>query len=499
MPLILDTPPRSPLPNETDPREERRRLHHDADVVIVGGGIAGCAAAISLSNQGRSVILLERSLKEPDRIVGELLQPGGVAALEKLGIRDCLEEIDAVDVKGYDVIFYGQPVEIIYPREAGSVQTVNGPEAPSTSMWPNGRPEGKSFHHGRFVQKLRAAAMEAPGVTVVETTATGVIKDSYTQSVLGVECTTKGESDYYFGQLTIVADGYASKFRKEYVPFTPRARSKFWGLELHDCDLPMPLHGHVILSDGTPSLLYQIGTHETRVLIDIPENLPSASVQNGGVKGHLRNVVLPSLPKSVQPSFKDAIERGQLRSMPNSWLPPSKNRTPGLMILGDAMNMRHPLTGGGMTVAVNDAVLLGELLSPTRIPRLGDTRAVLAAMRTFHWKRKGLTSVINILAQALYSLFAADDAQLKALQTGCFRYFQFGGECIDGPAGLLAGIIRRPFVLFYHFFAVALYSMYLHIFSSMNPIMWPIRSITSLAIFWKACVVIFPYIWSEIR
>ena len=29
-------------------------------------------------------------------------------------------------------------------------------------------------------------------------------------------------------------------------------------------------------------------------------------------------------------------------------------------------------------------------------------------MRVFHWRRKGLTSVINILAQALYSLFAAD-------------------------------------------------------------------------------------------
>ena len=44
--------------------------------------------------------------------------------------------------------------------------------------------------------------------------------------------------------------------------------------------------------------------------------------------------------------------------MPNSWLPPSTNRTPGMVILGDAMNMRHPLTGGGMTVAFNDVVLL---------------------------------------------------------------------------------------------------------------------------------------------
>jgi squalene monooxygenase len=62
-------------------------VHHEADIVIVGAGIAGCAAAVAFGKQGRSVMLLEKSLKEPDRIVGELLQPGGVLALEKLGLR----------------------------------------------------------------------------------------------------------------------------------------------------------------------------------------------------------------------------------------------------------------------------------------------------------------------------------------------------------------------------------------------------------------------------
>ena len=73
-----------------DPKEERRRKHHEADVVIVGAGILGSAMATTLARQGRSVILLEKSLKQPDRIVGELLQPGGVRALEKLGLRGTL-------------------------------------------------------------------------------------------------------------------------------------------------------------------------------------------------------------------------------------------------------------------------------------------------------------------------------------------------------------------------------------------------------------------------
>jgi squalene monooxygenase len=70
-----------------DERDQRRHLHHESDVVIVGAGILGCALAVALGRQGRSVLLLEKSLKEPDRIVGELLQPGGVYALERLGLK----------------------------------------------------------------------------------------------------------------------------------------------------------------------------------------------------------------------------------------------------------------------------------------------------------------------------------------------------------------------------------------------------------------------------
>lgn len=84
---------------------------------------------------------------------------------------------------------------------------------------------------------------------------------------------------------------------------------------------PLPYHGHVILTDAPPILIYQIGTHETRILVDIPEGLPSASVKAGGVKNHMLNVALPNLPECVQPAFRRAVEAGKLRSMPNSFLP----------------------------------------------------------------------------------------------------------------------------------------------------------------------------------
>ena len=87
-----------------DVDEERRRLHHEADAVVVGAGIMGCAVAVALAKQGRSVILLEKSLKEPDRIVGELLQPGGVAALEKLGLQGWFGKDDQSTVLFADIV-----------------------------------------------------------------------------------------------------------------------------------------------------------------------------------------------------------------------------------------------------------------------------------------------------------------------------------------------------------------------------------------------------------
>jgi len=276
-------------------------------------------------------------------------------------------------------------------------------------------------------------------VTIIEATCNSVVANPITHQVLGVAFTRKGQdyTEHVFAPLTFVADGCFSKFRKSFIQKPVTVRSNFVGLLLKDAPLPAPNHGHVVLGKS-PVLLYQISKHDTRILVDIPGKLPSAGT--GALKRYLVETVLPELPTSLQPSFQTALESpDRLRSMPNSWLPPTMNTTQGIILLGDAMNMRHPLTGGGMTVALNDVLLITSLLHPSRITDFNATDRVLAEMRTFHWQRKSLSSVINVLAQALYSLFAANDEKLWALQEGCFRYFQLGGRCVDDPVGLLSG------------------------------------------------------------
>jgi squalene monooxygenase len=481
----------------------RREEYHEADIVVVGAGIFGCAAAYAFANQGRSVLLLERRMKEPDRIVGELLQPGGLAALRKLGLGDCVNGIDAIPCLGYNVIYNGEERVISYPalNEAGIVE----------HQWHGAgtegkREQGRGFHHGRFIMQLRRACLAHENITVVETDVDSTIRGETTDQILGVESRTPDpqtggkRKDYFFGDLTIIADGYASKFRKQVLKTVPVSRSKFYALELIDCVLPSPGYGHVVMGKTTPILLYQIGTHETRALFDVPLDLPEASAAAGGVRNYLKNHAVPSLPASVQASALRALEDGKIpRSMPNSWLPPARQVPNGAVVLGDAMNMRHPLTGGGMTVAFNDVVTLSELLHPSRVPSLQDNRAVQGAMEEMHWRRKSYTAIINVLAQALYSLFAANDPQLFSLRDGCFEYFRRG--MTDGPVGMLGGIIHRPVILAYHFFSVAFLAIWMSMCSTIgSPLgLWklPLALIDSVLILWKACDVFLPVIWRE--
>lgn len=147
------------------------------DVLVIGAGIAGSASAMAFARQGRQVLLVERSLQEPDRIVGELLQPGGVDALSDLGLAQCLEGIDAFAVKGYHLYWRGEITSFWFcPETAGRSQ----------------KPEGRSFHHGKFVNKLREAAMAQPNLTVLEATAVEILRDEGSGAVIGAICSRGG-------------------------------------------------------------------------------------------------------------------------------------------------------------------------------------------------------------------------------------------------------------------------------------------------------------------
>ncbi|XP_009624091.1 squalene epoxidase 3-like [Nicotiana tomentosiformis] len=413
----------------------------DADIIIVGAGVAGAALAHTLAKEGRKVLVLERDLTEPDRIVGELLQPGGYLKLIELGLEDCVEDIDAQRVVGYALFKDGKSTNVSYPLENFHSDVA-----------------GRSFHNGRFIQKMREKAATLPNVRLEQGTVTSLIEEN--GSVKGVQYKTKaGQELKAHAPLTVVCDGCFSNLRRSLCNPKVDIPSCFVGLvlELENDQLPYPNHGHVILADPSPILFYPISSTEIRCLVDVPgQKLPSLA--NGDMANYLKTMVAPQVPPELHDAFITAIDKGHIRTMPNRSMPAAPYPTPGALLLGDSFNMRHPLTGGGMTVALSDIAVLRNLLKP--LDNLNDADELCKYLESFYTLRKPVASTINTLAGALYKVFCASpDQARKEMREACFDYLSLGGTCSTGPVALLSGLNPSPLSLVLHFFAVAIYGV----------------------------------------
>jgi squalene monooxygenase len=459
---------------------EQTMGHEEAEILIVGAGVAGSALAHALGELGHQVLVLERDIREPNRIVGELLQPGGVAALKALGLEEAVQNIDAQEVQGYAVMApeKGVAVPLAYPVQEDNI-----------------RPRGWSFHHGRFIQQLRKAARTTPNVEVRQGTVTKLLKETpdgkQREKVTGVvyrgsDSTLKEVR----GKLTIVCDGCFSRFREGLVKQEPHTTSRFVGIILENCTLPYPNHGHVFLVAPAPVLAYQIGSNETRLLVDIPNGVPGTSGKE--LVDFLKERTAPQLPPTMREALLKTLATQQPRSMPNSALHPLPLNWPAnFVLLGDAFNMRHPLTGGGMSVALWDVVILRDLFAKINV---SDPEAIDQTVKIWQKKRYARAATVNILAHALYTLFSSgQDSALGPMRDACLSYFRLGGICASGPMNLLAITNPKPLSLMTHFFLVALYGVLYSLF----PLPFPWKVWKAVKLLFVACWVFFPVATGE--
>lgn len=292
-------------------------------------------------------------------------------------------------------------------------------------------------------------------------TVTEIVRESDEEDarVIGVKYkNADGDVRMVTADLTVVCDGCFSSFRKEFrgkTSVAPKVYSNFVGIVM-ECDtnlMPKENHACVVLADPSPILLYQISAKEIRCLIDFPAG-PLPSVNSGAMRDYLLEKIMPQIPASLQEHFKDAVEAGRIKSMRNQVMPASPSIHKGVCLLGDAFNMRHPLTGGGQTVVLSDVEIIKDLLNA--IPDLKDQQMVTESLKEFYKARIPKAASINILATALYGVFSpGDNATMREVRDACFDYFKVGGENVAGPVSLLSGINTNSKVLVNHFFAVA--------------------------------------------
>ncbi|KAJ4833976.1 hypothetical protein Tsubulata_027450 [Turnera subulata] len=415
--------------------------HGGVDVIIVGAGIAGSALAYALGKDGWRVHVIERDLTEPQRMAGEFLQPGGYLKLIELDLQDCVNGItDSQEMTGVVFCMGGRSLKLPFPLQ----------NYPSDVY-------GRSFHHGCFIQKLRKKAASLSNVRFEEGTVTSLVKEN--GIIKGVHYKTKaGQESTAYAPLTVVSDGCFSNLRRSLCSSKVEITSRFIGFIVKTCDLPDPKYGRAIFTE--PSIfIYPIGTNEFRCFVNIiGEKIPSIS--SGEMANYLKTEVAAQVPPEMRNAFISAIdEKDNIKIATNLSMPASPCPTPGGFLIGDALNLRHPFTAGGMTAAFSDVVLLRDLLRPLN-NLSGDPVAICKYLESFYILRKPMACSINAAAGLLSKIFfPRDDPLMREMSEVCFEYMGLGEIFGGGLVSVFAGLSPSPLFLVSHLVGLTVFAV----------------------------------------
>ncbi|XP_005998748.1 squalene monooxygenase-like [Latimeria chalumnae] len=456
-------------------RQNNPSLQEEPEVIIVGAGVLGAAMAALLARDGRKVVLIERDMTPPDRFAGELLQPGGLRLLKEMKLEDTVEGLDAQILYGF----------LINEVDTNILLDITFPEDEKKEVIC-----GRTLHNGRFVNGLRKAALAEPNVKLIEGTASTILQEG--NRVIGVEYKDKetGQLKEVYAGLTVVADGLFSNFRKTLGPSKYQTKSHYAGFVIRDCPAFRKDKAEYILANKNLLIVYQISTNETRVLVDIKGEMPK------NLKEYMTEVICPQLPDRIRDAFLNSVQTERLRSTPVGYMKPSYVDKPGVLMLGDAYNVRNPVTGAGMSVALNDLKIWRSLLK--NIPDLYSDGAMNKAKKKFHWLRKRNHSfVINVLAEMIYDVFSASEGSVLKLRKAYFDYFQVGNPG-TGPVEMLSILSPDPKKLMGHFLGAALHAIR-YAFKTEPWYLKPRALFKSSVLLFSGMSVIFPVMFSEMQ
>jgi menaquinone-9 beta-reductase len=128
------------------------RIPAQDEVLILGGGVAGCAASIALARKGRRVTLIEREPAPRHKVCGEFLSGEALEDLELLGID--VSSLGAVPVSYVRLAAARRAAEAPLPFPAASLTR----KALDTALIAEAIAAGVRVERGRSVQALARTA-----------------------------------------------------------------------------------------------------------------------------------------------------------------------------------------------------------------------------------------------------------------------------------------------------------------------------------------------------
>ncbi|MEU4769136.1 geranylgeranyl reductase family protein [Actinosynnema sp. NPDC023794] len=312
-------------------------MSSEVDVVVVGAGPAGSAAAAGLARRGRSVLLLDRAAFPREKACGDGLTRASIALLASLGVES--ELVRCQPILGTRLSF-----------ASGAEFTRATPDRPARVM-------PRATLDALLADRAHAlGAVLAPSCRV-----TSLLRDE--ERTVGVRYLAGATTREVTSRFVVAADGATSVLARQAGLSRPTDRTGF--------AVRAYVRGLGDLADEFRVLVPLVDPDTDRTLPGYGWVFPvSAGVANVGV-GFLRtrerdhNVNLRTVFRSFVGSLpaRGPLHIGPLRGAP---LPcdfdPARCAAEGLVLVGDAARLVDPLSGEGIDTALASGALAANLI-----------------------------------------------------------------------------------------------------------------------------------------